>query len=83
MSTYRLLSGPGEQLETFEAADDQAAEARGRELTAGHPQPPAHDSGQAGEPALRADFRIERRDGDRWSLVHAWVPLPPTPIQDC
>ncbi|NEK84297.1 hypothetical protein GCU60_00705 [Blastococcus saxobsidens] len=83
MPTYRLLSGLGEKLTCFDADDDRGAVARGRELAADHPQPPALDSGQPVEPVVRGDFRVERRDGHRWSLVRAWVPFPDLPPQDC
>ena len=77
MDTYRLLTGAGEELDQFDAETDAVAADRGRKLAESHPQPSPHHAPRGGAPATRADFRVERRDGDDWSLVHAWVPTPP------
>ena len=34
--------------------------------------------GTARQEAPGAGFRVERRDEEGWSFVHAWVPTPPT-----
>jgi hypothetical protein len=68
--TYRLISGNGVPLESFEADDDVVARVRGREL-AGTYVPWAPDlSGR------RGDLAVERDMGGRWAPIAAWVPRP-------
>ena len=68
--TYRLLTGHGDVLQSFDAADDVAAEGFGRTASGRFPQ-------AAADGDFRADFRVERQDGDAWHFVTAWVPTPP------
>lgn len=67
MSHYRLLAGDGTVVEAFEAADDQRACARGREVA-------RKWADRDHVTAVRGDFRVERCDGEIWRLIFAWVP---------
>ena len=70
MPTYRLITGQGIPLQSFEADDDVVARLCARELAANY-GPWAPDlSGR------RGDFVVERDLGDRWASIAAWVPRP-------
>ena len=76
MPHYRLITGAGVVLGTFEADNGEAAVAHGRELA-------RERMANTGQPRLartiaRAGFAVEREEHDGWSFVHAWVPTPPT-----
>ena len=70
MPMYRLLAGNGELLTSFDAADDEDGTRHGRALSNDYPQPDPHYGAGMG------DFRVERREGDSWAFVFAWVPSP-------
>lgn len=70
MPTYRLITGYGVTLESFEADDDVVARVCGRELAANHA---ASNSDLFGRPG---NFVVERHMEDRWAPIAAWVPRP-------
>ncbi len=73
MNRYRLVTGVGTALEAFEADDDTAALALGREMAEKHTAIPPGPHGRT------ADFVVQRFAGDSWAPIAAWVPRPREP----
>lgn len=62
MPTYRLVDGDGAQLATFEAEDDAAGSAHGRQVA-------------RRRPAIRV-FSVQREHQNSWTDVALWVTRP-------
>lgn len=67
MPIYRLLAADGNVVETYAAADDETAAARGRYISRDFAAPAPW---LTPHPVLRVD----RRGDDGWSVVCSWNP---------
>ena len=69
---FRLITGAGVVLETFESDSGEAAVEYGRQLA----RTRMVNTGQArlAQTVARAGFAVERQTDDGWSFVRAWVP---------
>ena len=76
VSLYRLITGAGVVLETFESDGDEAAARHARELARQRIANLHHP--RLMQTITRAGFAVERHEDSGWSFVHAWVPVPPT-----
>ena len=80
VSLYRLITGAGVVLETFESDGDETAVRRGRDL-AGRRMAAVRQPRLA-QAIARAGFAVERQDDSGWLLVHAWVPTAADPPRE-